>query len=180
MTARLCCLTLVFLQLDISLSFNEVLEMRTLTACEYRVELNVAGKFYCRHAKVHSRGNVVTPAICGSCTAQTEICAQPRPVPATLDVPVVTEPSLARKLWNVSQSIAAFVSDGMQLVNDQEYASRLAVCDSCEQRIGDRCGCCGCHLTLKATARAFKCPLGKWKHDASPNDSLTKDPVTQG
>jgi len=71
-------------------------------------------------------------------------------------------PSLRRQAWNLATSLAAFVSDGLKLVDADEYKRRLEICDGCDRRSGGRCSKCGCNLAIKARGRAFRCPLGKW------------------
>ena len=71
-------------------------------------------------------------------------------------------PGLARQAWNLASSLASFVADGCQTVTEQEYKTRLEICDACDQRRGNRCLKCGCRLTLKARGRAFQGPLKKW------------------
>jgi hypothetical protein len=71
-------------------------------------------------------------------------------------------PSLHRQAWNLARALADFVADGCTTVSRQEYEARLAVCDACDQRHGNRCLVCGCRLALKARGRAFQCPLAKW------------------
>ncbi|MCB9939633.1 MAG: hypothetical protein H6823_15430 [Planctomycetaceae bacterium] len=71
-------------------------------------------------------------------------------------------PSLPRQVWNLAQSLASFVADGCKTVTPQQYQARLEVCDTCDQRKGNRCMKCGCQLSLKARGRAFRCPLAKW------------------
>ena len=77
-------------------------------------------------------------------------------------------PSLRKQAWNLTKSLAAFVSDGMKTVSKQEYEQRLEICDTCEKRQGNRCLECGCNLSVKAKGRAFQCPLDKWP---SPTES---------
>lgn len=77
-------------------------------------------------------------------------------------------PSWAAMGWNVASAIAAFVFDGGKTVSPEEYAARLAVCDTCESRggkKGNRCTECGCYVAVKAIGMAWDCPRGKW---ASP------------
>ena len=69
---------------------------------------------------------------------------------------------LARQAWNLAASLASFVADGCKRVTEQEYKTRLEICDACDQRHGNRCLKCGCRLSLKARGRAFQCPLNKW------------------
>lgn len=79
-------------------------------------------------------------------------------------------PPLHRQAWNLARSLADFVADGCTTVSDEEYRQRLEVCDTCDQRRGNRCLKCGCRLALKARGRAFQCPLGKW-----PTVNVTDD-----
>lgn len=74
-------------------------------------------------------------------------------------------PPLARRAWNLAQSLTHFVSDGCTMVNEEQYRERLEICDTCEYRCKDlnRCQKCGCRLSLKARGRAFKCPVDKWE-----------------
>lgn len=71
-------------------------------------------------------------------------------------------PPLHREAWNLARALADFVADGCTTVSQEEYAERLAVCDTCDQRRGNRCRVCACRLSLKARGRAFQCPLAKW------------------
>ena len=72
------------------------------------------------------------------------------------------EPGLLEKAWNLATATAAFVADGCHTVDKSEYAARLAVCDTCDQRQDNWCLACGCNLAFKAHGRAMQCPLGKW------------------
>ena len=98
-------------------------------------------------------------------------------MPASRDVPVTGEPTVLQMFWNVASSVAAFVGYGMQGADKEVYAARLAVCDTCEQRSGNRCLKCGCLLSLKASGRIFECPLGKWPDSAAnTQDSASGTP----
>ena len=81
-------------------------------------------------------------------------------------------PDLTDKIWNLANSIAAFVADGCQTVRHAEYAERLAICDRCGEREQTVCRKCGCYLPIKAQGRVMECPLGKWKRPVSPIGSL--------
>ena len=76
-------------------------------------------------------------------------------------------PSLAGQAWNLATSLAAFAADGCRTVDRAEYERRLAICDACDKRVGNRCSQCGCSLAIKARGRAFECPLGRWGDSAS-------------
>lgn len=86
------------------------------------------------------------------------------------DQPQNTErrrPPLKRQLWNLAESLAAFVADGLKTVSKEQYEARLKICDACDQRRDNRCLKCGCNLSLKARGRAMKCPLDKWPEGES-------------
>jgi Family of unknown function (DUF6171) len=136
--------------------------MDQLPGCEYRIELDKSDEYYCRHTQVHAHRNRVTATMCQSCTRRTEGCYSPRPIPDNFDQPYGIEPTLVQQVWSLSSSIASFVTDGMRLVDKGEYVERIAICDDCEFRIGNRCAKCGCNLTLKASAKVFECPMSKW------------------
>ena len=67
-----------------------------------------------------------------------------------------------RQAWNLARSLADFVADGCRPSARTSTQQRLAICDTCDQRRGNRCLVCGCRLALKARGRAFQCPLAKW------------------
>jgi len=89
----------------------------------------------------------------------------------------VTSPTLFQKFWNLTQAVTAFVADGCKTVDQVEYARRLAVCESCEQRHENVCLACGCYLSLKAGARAMDCPLGRWAPPEPPGKTPSKEPM---
>lgn len=84
------------------------------------------------------------------------------------------EPSLPSKAWSITKALASFVFDGMQTVSREQYQERIKICDQCEHRTANRCRKCGCSLGLKASGRAFHCPLKKWPGDQEnePNDEM--------
>ncbi|MEJ7592632.1 MAG: DUF6171 family protein [Planctomycetaceae bacterium] len=137
--------------------------MRELAKCDYRVETDDQTNYYCRHSSVHVKGNLVNSAICRYCPQRTIACLSPRPVPESTELTAIVEASLIQKVWNFTSAVAAFVSDGMTLVDNETYAARMAVCETCEYRSNNQCRKCGCNLTLKASGRAFECPIGKWQ-----------------
>ena len=106
------------------------------------------GRYVCSNNGIVFSENAIPPIHC--------IC------PDTATAKNVSMPSLPKQAWNLATSLAAFVADGCKLVTAEEYAARLAVCDSCEFRRKTRCLKCGCRLALKAKGRAFKCPEDKW------------------
>jgi predicted RNA-binding Zn-ribbon protein involved in translation (DUF1610 family) len=72
-------------------------------------------------------------------------------------------PPLAAQAVNLFESVVAFVGDGCGIVDEAVYRQRLAVCQSCDRRSGNRCAACGCWINVKARGRVFRCPLDRWK-----------------
>lgn len=146
--------------------------MSNLPECEYRVDIDRPERYYCRHQKVHANQNLVSAEVCRSCPYCNLPCAEPRPLPTPEDLIPRPAPSLGQQLWSFAKSVADFIADGMKTVSPEEYAERLAICDECPERQGNRCLQCGCRLSIKAKGRAFQCPLGKWPvHDSSTEGS---------
>ena len=73
-----------------------------------------------------------------------------------------TLPSTITMAANFAKALAAHVADGREKVERDTYEQRLTVCSLCDQRTGNRCAACGCHLDQKAAWRSSLCPLGKW------------------
>jgi hypothetical protein len=69
---------------------------------------------------------------------------------------------LAQRAWNLAESLAAFIADGLQTVTKEQYQQRLEICDQCDRREGGMCLECGCLLAIKARIRVSHCPLEKW------------------
>lgn len=142
-------------------------------ACHFRELTEHVDVFFCRHSQVHVTEGLVSPPICKLCSMREKPCLKPR-TRTEADRAMLTEqsraeirpilrpPTLIQQGWNVTQALAAFTADGFKTVTAEEYAERLAICDSCDKRQGTRCMQCGCGLTLKARGRAFQCPLKRW------------------
>lgn len=129
-----------------------------LPKCEYRVPLSRPSLNYCLHSQVRVANNVVSDSMCVACMSRETPCSVPRPIPEVAK----NTPSLLRRAWNLTTSLASFVADGLRTVTKEEYEQRLSICDSCPERKDDKCLHCGCRLSLKARGRAFDCPLDKW------------------
>lgn len=136
--------------------------MRELAHCDYRVGTEDPTKYYCRHSSVLAQDNIVDTAVCRYCQQRSIVCHSPRPMPETVELSAIVEASLIQKMWNFTGAVAAFVSDGMTLVDKETFSARMAICESCEYRSDNQCLKCGCNLTMKASGRAFACPIGKW------------------
>lgn len=48
------------------------------------------------------------------------------------------------------------------MVSDDEYERRLAVCTSCEKLNEGTCMACGCYVELRAAAVISRCPNKLW------------------
>ena|GEM_PF-2365008 len=85
----------------------------------------------------------------------------------TVGGPIIAKPpSLITKGWSLAKALKDFASDGLKLVDADEYKKRLDTCNSCNMRDGRSCQICGCNVDLKAKGRAFACPIGKWGETA--------------
>lgn len=131
-----------------------------LPVCNWREATQVEEEYFCRHTSVRTSGSFVSSVVCSSCQVRNTECDSPRLF--SPDIPPPPRPSLAQIGWSVTSAIAAFVADGGRLLSVEQYDERLSICESCEMRRGNRCAKCGCRLALKARAKAFQCPLGKW------------------
>lgn len=72
---------------------------------------------------------------------------------------------LIEQVWDLAESMSAFVADGCKTVNAEEYSRRLSVCDQNPYhcRRGSLCTVCGCVVAIKAKGRVWQCPIGLWK-----------------
>tara|TARA_R100000231_G_C5271088_1_gene148685 strand:+ start:498 stop:701 length:204 start_codon:yes stop_codon:yes gene_type:complete len=61
------------------------------------------------------------------------------------------------------KAVFKHVSTGAKKVSKGEFAERLSVCYTCEHRIADRCGVCGCFIEKKAAWKTSGCPKKKWQ-----------------
>lgn len=61
----------------------------------------------------------------------------------------------------------------LEKVADTERSRRLVCCSKCEHLFAPTMSCtkCGCFLTVKASFKVFKCPLGKWAVNLVDNKS---------
>src|SRR5262245_23885988 len=85
-------------------------------------------------------------------------------------------PPLWQRAWNLTQAVAAYVSDGCQSVTPDEYRNRLTICQSCPERSDNMCLKCGCYLPIKATVRAAECPLARWPPPQAGQGTPTQIP----
>lgn len=136
-----------------------------LPPCDFRERTTDPAQFYCRHSSVHASGHIVSMSLCRICTMRTTPCVAPRPMP-TEDGKIPTPPPILSQAWSLTKALASFVGDGMKTVDNDEYEARLAICDTCDRRRGNRCLECGCRLSFKARGRAFECPIGKWASES--------------
>lgn len=131
-----------------------------LPSCEYRVEIENANVFGCRHQRIFAPGNKVTPSVCLSCKVRLSACESPRSIDEVKNPQHF--PSMVKRGQNLIQAASAFMTDGCRALEEKDYQLRLQICDTCSRRNGDYCLECGCKLSLKAKGRVFQCPLGKW------------------
>mgnify|MGYP003335328406 CR=1 FL=1 len=135
-------------------------------SCIHCVDTQVTGYIFCRHSEVMSPATLLPQAVCRVCPKRNTPCDNPKPVPDAADLTqntVQQVPGILRQTWDLLVSLKDFVADGMATVSSEEYETRLRICDTCEFRKMNRCIKCGCHLSIKARGRAFKCPAGYWE-----------------
>ena len=121
----------------------------------------------CKHNAAAQLSHVIFPieceCTCGNNGAPIEQTFECEPAPRD------EMPSAGKQLWNLTKSLADFVSDGCTMVSPEQYEERLAICTTCTRRRGNRCLECGCRLSVKARGRAFQCPLNKWPEVKNDN-----------
>lgn len=81
--------------------------------------------------------------------------------------PDPSPPPITTQLLNVGAAAARVVTASLTgqpvYASEEIAAARLAVCEPCDQRLGDgRCAGCGCWIKAKASLATEDCPLGKW------------------
>jgi hypothetical protein len=64
---------------------------------------------------------------------------------------------------NFSREALKFVSAGAPIVEQEEYERRLNICNSCEHIQGNKCGKCGCTMSVKCKWGTAACPIKKWE-----------------
>ena len=64
---------------------------------------------------------------------------------------------------NFSREALKFVAAGAPIVEQDVYEERLNICNSCEHLIdGNKCGKCGCTMSVKCKWGTSACPIKKW------------------
>ncbi len=72
-------------------------------------------------------------------------------------------PNLLQKAWNFAKASAEFIKEGMPVVPEEVYNSRMNVCTSCPLLNEDStCSSCGCFMPKKSGWATAFCPEGKW------------------
>jgi hypothetical protein len=78
------------------------------------------------------------------------------------------QPDFLQQSVSVSKSILSWAAKGFQIVSDDIYNQRHAICSACEYWeagafLGSgRCEKCGCSTKAKLRLATEKCPVGKW------------------
>ena len=75
-------------------------------------------------------------------------------------------PQLGEMVRNFAQTANKIIRDPRR-VSPQEYQDRMTTCFDCPSFDVNklRCKKCGCFMKAKATFKAARCPLKKWKVD---------------
>lgn len=74
------------------------------------------------------------------------------------------EPSIIKKVQNLSESIIEHMLDGMKSSKQTEQERRLEICNGCEffSKENSRCGKCGCNMLIKTKWNSSRCPKNYW------------------
>lgn len=122
-----------------------------LPDCGYRVQKK---ELYCLHPKVLAPEHKVTANQCLRCTTWVSHKEPPRAL--TDPAPLAPGPATPRQKhirWLLA--VAKYWEHGSPKATPEEYAERLAICQSCELCVDDHCTHprCGCKLTGKRPLR---------------------------
>lgn len=71
-------------------------------------------------------------------------------------------PGMIKQASNLTKAVTKHVAGGLKYVSEEEYVSRLQICDSCEFRKANKCTSCGCPIKKKAKWKTEDCPENKW------------------
>jgi hypothetical protein len=71
-------------------------------------------------------------------------------------------PSLVQQGKNLAKASLEHAKAGLKHVSDDEYESRLEVCNACEHLDKGRCVLCGCSMKIKAKWAEQTCGMKKW------------------
>jgi len=66
------------------------------------------------------------------------------------------------RIKNFTSTLAQHAMNGNKYVEDHIYQHRLDICNGCEDREGEYCKWCGCHLPSKCWWEVAKCDKDKW------------------
>jgi len=79
------------------------------------------------------------------------------------------EPSLAEKAKSLASSVSSFAASGFKTATQEQFATRLEICSSCEFWVKEgfggtgKCNKCGCSTQAKLRMASAKCPVDKWQ-----------------
>ena len=75
-------------------------------------------------------------------------------------------PSLRQQVQNLSLTVANVVAEaiktGKLMASKDLIEKRVALCQQCRHKSGNRCSLCGCYLAPKLALIASKCDIKKW------------------
>lgn len=75
-------------------------------------------------------------------------------------------PRLGSQIKNFSFSIKNVIAhareSGQIVASKEKIAVRIATCESCPDKISNKCRVCGCYVVLKTGLDAESCPRGLW------------------
>jgi hypothetical protein len=96
-------------------------------------------------------------------------CSHPKVARRTLPSPKLVTASACNECkysrWDVPAALATYVQERPAQLTMDEYATRLAICDTCEFRDGNYCTRhdANCALSARCRRSAFECPAHKFE-----------------
>lgn len=104
---------------------------------------------------------------CSSCSKKKNNRRPPDTSSLETEAEKQNAPSAMSMGWNFVKAVGAYVKSGLKDTDEEQYAERLRICDTCEWRTGGRCMKCGCFIDAKARWASSDCPIGKWPKGGS-------------
>jgi len=64
--------------------------------------------------------------------------------------------------YSVGHIVVNEVTVDIELASEELKATRMAICLTCENKVGDGCRKCSCLLVNRVAFTESFCPIGKW------------------
>lgn len=132
-----------------------------MNRCKFETDINNPTLHRCIVCGVRIKGAVKAESIYLPCRGPSKYKIPPTIPSENKEPPKKSLPPISKQIKNALWAGIDFLKNP-ELVTDKLYLERLKVCNTCEERVDNRCSKCGCFLATKAKGAAFSCPLLKW------------------